>query len=166
MRFRRAPRKARRRRNRKFTARPTSHDGLSVIVAYGNRPGYTADGRASGRSGNNEIVCRDGYQLSVIAGWQTHSLPRPDRHVPSDYRGPYSHLELMVQSPPMLPEDPDAEGPYEAVHVAVVRALIELHGGFARMLHKINKRAAWQAAQITAQVYSGTARARRDRTLV
>lgn len=149
MKFRRAPRAAR--RGRKFKARPTSHDGFDVIAAYGNRPGFDQHGRTTGRFGRNIIVCQDGYRLSVIAGYSTHTLPRlADRfadelqfgEVTPDYRGPYSHVEIRAESPPRLDVDIPDTDPRGPVHIAAVRALIRLHGGAARMQPVANHRTA------------------------
>lgn len=130
---RRAPRAVR--RGRKFRARPTSHDGLSVIAAYGNRAGYTRDGTVAGRVGLNRILCRDGTVLSVIAGFAVMCSPKPmsgfdhdDKlgYVPADYRGPYHELEVLISTPRQ-------REPRGYVPVAAVRALIDRHGGFGRM---------------------------------
>lgn len=151
MKLKRAPRKARRRRNRKFTARPTSHDGLSVIERYGNRAGWTPDGRVAGRVGNSVIVCGDGYELSVVAGRGFHCLPCPEKHVAPDYRGPYCAVEAIMWSPPMYDFDVEPGIPLENVEVSVLRAFIELHGGFKRMQQNPRVPVARQEAVIVAE---------------
>lgn len=159
MKHRRAPRAAR--RGRKFKARPTSHDGLDVIAAYGNRPGYTLDGKLAGRMGRNEIECADGSRLSVLAGAMCHSIPQPQlgphswwhdlsgARVTPDYRGPYSHVEILMDQVMVTFDEDWFGGPHnelrslfpvgdsfygQEVPVRLVRLLIDAHGGFRRMV--------------------------------
>lgn len=159
MKFRRAPRAAR--RGRKFRARPTSHDGLDVIAGYGNFAGWTRDGRVAGRVGKRLIECADGYQVSVIAGERTFCTPKPNYEVPVDYRGPYTHVEIKAFSVSRLPEfDPDPEDECGYVPVPVVRALIDLHGGFRRMTgFGDDMRKMREGAEIRARIAAETERA-------
>lgn len=132
--------------------RPVRHDGLDVIFAYGNRqlPGLDDGGglyTMFGRLGRNLIECSDGYVLSVTAGPSTHCWPRPvDRprllgEVPITYPGPYVAVEVSSCSAPPEPHeiwrhlkaDDYAGGLYSLVPTALVRELINRHGGFRRM---------------------------------
>jgi hypothetical protein len=139
---RRAPRAVR--RGRKFRGRPTSHDGLSVIFAYGNRWDTSSwERRIFGRMGNSEVVCADGYVLSVIAGHKTFCKPQPGTAypgcdpavaAPEDYRAPYTHVEILGRAEKRFPFDPEFDGdPWGYVPVQLVRDLVDVHGGFARM---------------------------------
>jgi hypothetical protein len=157
---RRAPRAVR--RGRKFRGRPTSHDGLDVIFAYGNRAGYTLDGRVAGRYGNNVVECADGFLFSVLAGPMVHCLPKVhlisgswtrelwahERH--ADYAGPYVCVEVWP-GPPVRDFDVHNEELIgQPIPLPVVRALVRAHGGFARMrrgggLHEMRAGAAMMA---------------------
>ena len=113
---------------------------LDHIAAHGNR-----SSRPGGR-GDNTIVCRDGFKLSVIAGQGTYCTPRPDwpfadNPVPADYPGPYTHVEVGYPSQRPEPwaewaqyaEDPEKPTGtvYAYVPVEMVRALVAAHGGEA-----------------------------------
>jgi hypothetical protein len=74
-----------------------------------------------GRFDNNQIECKDGTQLSVIAGGGTYCSPRPAMctHLPGhdwvsdplpgevehDYPGPYHEVEVMIKSRIVLPPE-------------------------------------------------------------
>lgn len=139
------------RRGRKFKGRPGSHDGLSVIAAYGNRAGYDRSGRVVGRVGHHVVETRDGTRLSVLAGAGTLALPQPQLTVMCwfrdltpwqrlpDYRGPYWVLDVLLVGPVspavarsrwLLPQD---LGPY-TVRLWRLRKAIEAGGGFRRMV--------------------------------
>lgn len=133
--------------------RPGAHDALSVITAYGNRPGMDFDTLkpAVGRYGKNWLLCRDGFFFSVIAGHTTYCRPRPDMtpreegssfllyDAPFEYRGPYACVE--VGFPSARPEPWDGVWEYFAasddtwdctytyVPVPLVRHLVRQHGG-------------------------------------
>ncbi len=94
---------------------------------------------------DNHIACVDGFRLSVIAGRGAYCTPRPGGFpysTPEDYPGPFTHVE--VGYPSVRPEPwsewrgfcEDAASPtdtvYACVPVALVRALIESHGGEAQ----------------------------------
>jgi hypothetical protein len=116
--------------------------GLEDIIARGNR------GDGSGY-GENRITCADGFHLSVIAGGGTYCTPRPafrpgpadgiTSHVASDYRGPYTTVEVGFPSERPEPWDEwasyvdSSEEPtktvYHYVPVELVRALVASHGG-------------------------------------
>jgi hypothetical protein len=116
---------------------------LEKIIAEGNRPAYTPfetyDARLEASASNN-IVCADGFTLSVIAGAGTYCSPRPDLiedmegftgpftavevGFPSDRPEPWSEWEEWCESP----ENPTSTV-YGQVPVAAVRALVALHGG-------------------------------------
>src|SRR5690606_2814 len=103
--------------------------------------------RPGGVRGDNQIVCRDGFTMSVIAGAGTYCTPRPDwaaaaGEVPADYPGPYTHVEVGYPSARPEPWDKweqyaeDPEKPptgnvYAYVPVEMVRALVAAHGGEA-----------------------------------
>lgn len=106
------------------------------IVQNGNRTQRASEDRAA------RVHCADGFSMSVIAGGGCYCRPRPgDAFVgtPHNYAGPYHHVE--VGYPTDRPEPWGAWEPYqmffgqptEAVYgyvpVAMVRALIEAHGG-------------------------------------
>lgn len=116
---------------------------LDNIVERGNQgPDYM-------RTLQNDITCVDGFALSVIAGRGTYCTPRPDwpfeGGTSADYSGPYTHVEVGFPSERPEPWEPvdgpecwqryaeDPEEPTETVYgyvpVALVRHLIELHGG-------------------------------------
>jgi hypothetical protein len=146
--MKRAPRAAR--RGRKFRSRPGGHDGLSVIVAYGNRAlTMIPQAYARHRVGKSVIVCRDGYRLSVIAGPGTNCSPRPSMiqarpylydlagEKPPGYHGPYHQVDVLLygEEPHWWKQVTVLAGVGEPVRlpVPVVRRLIQEHGGFARM---------------------------------
>lgn len=137
------------RRGRKFRGRPAAHDGLSVIIAYGNRcMSLTPEAYARHRVGKSVIVCHDGYRLSVIAGPSTNCSPRPsmiDRRprvydlaaeqAPT-YHGPYHEVEVLLYG-----EEPHwwsrvtvlaGLGVPVRVPVSAVGFLIREHGGVRR----------------------------------
>src|SRR5690606_10699604 len=113
---------------------------LDTIITNGNRS--VRPGRFRGE---NQIVCRDGFEVSVIAGAGTYCTPRPRwpvaDPVPVDYPGPYSHVEVGYPSQRPEPwdeweryaEDPEqpTDTVYAYVPVALVRALVAAHGGEA-----------------------------------
>lgn len=133
--------------------RPGAHDALSVIAAYGNRPGidFTTGRAAVGRSGKNWLLCHDGFFLSVIAGHMTHCYPKPaltppsadfpplrDEHTPFYYRGPYLGVEMAFPSARPEPwpiweyfasDEQDWRCIYSGVPVVLVRHLLRQHGG-------------------------------------
>jgi hypothetical protein len=125
---------------------------LETIITSGNRrltPG------AHSRFGQNWITCKDGFKVSVIAGEGTYCLPRPNwfNGIPSDYPGPYTHVEVGMPSEKPEPWDCKHDGDehkfddecgwsayaetsespndtvYGQVPVDLVRALVEAHGG-------------------------------------
>ena len=139
---------------------------LEQVIARGNRPylsyvepdlaEHTRRGRM--RYDNRRMVteyrlqhvdCRDGFRLSVIAGWGTFCRPTPalgrgqfwrrmPGYVAHDYAGPYSHVEVGLWSPHRPPPewgwngDPSSGGRlmvYKCVPVDEVRRLVALHGG-------------------------------------
>jgi hypothetical protein len=109
-------------------------DSLDHIAAQGNR------------GDDNWITCADGFRLSVIAREGVYCTPRPrisniavTGDVPSDYPGPFIAVEVGFPSSRPEPwdewreyveDDTDPTGTvYGYVPVALVRALIESHGG-------------------------------------
>ena len=99
---------------------------LDEIAAKGNRGHNLVD--------NNWITCRDGTEISIIAGGGTYSHPRvqfcftatdgehdsfPISHneEPCNYPGPYTHVEVMM------------DGDVETMSVLAARDLILRHGG-------------------------------------
>lgn len=109
---------------------------LESIIAGGNRGHWSRE--------NNNIVCADGFELSVIAGGGAYSTPRPtycscshsDRPPPEpfagevvhDFPGPYTHVEVMTYGPASWDEY-DSGGVYSNVPAEMVRALVAEHGG-------------------------------------
>lgn len=140
--------------HRHSIARPGPIDGFDVIAGYGNRPGIDPiAGRVAGRLGHNWIVCKDGFTVSVIAGYGTYCLPRPSftasmdfpdtlgifGNVPFGYSGPYRAFELGMPSARPEPWEPwsqfcDGDDWQDAVFGYVpgplVRGLLNQHGGF------------------------------------
>lgn len=140
-------------------------DGLHVIRAYGNRiePELGGGGlRWHGRMGKNGLVCADGFTLSVLAGPRgCYCWPRPGFPMsvgidgalrmiefPVSYRGPYAAFE--VGYPTARPEpwhawrehasDPeDWTFIYAYVPYLMIRALVDLHGGLARMQNGVTR---------------------------
>jgi hypothetical protein len=120
---------------------------LDKIIESGNAP----DPATGERPVDNRIQCVDGFNLSVIAGRGYYCTPRPAllsglpdglaSSAPSDYRGPYTAVEVGYPSERPEPWDEwsqrceDEERPtstvYGYVPVDMVRALIEAHGGEA-----------------------------------
>src|SRR5690554_4453180 len=112
---------------------------LDTIITHGNRS-ISPDGIRG-----NHVVCRDGFEMSVIAGAGTYCTPRPRwpvaDPVPADYPGPYTHVEVGYPSQRPEPWDKwaeyadDPEQPtdtwYAYVPVEMVRALVAAHGGEA-----------------------------------
>lgn len=90
---------------------------------------------------SNTILCVDGFSMSVIAGSGTYCAPRPGQATgtPYDYEGPFAAVEVGYPSERPEPwsdwaeycEDPGepTNTVYGYVPVAMVRALIDLHGG-------------------------------------
>lgn len=126
----------------------TELTGLERIFAGGNRTDFdyeneTAEQWDARRKAlpSNEIICADGFSVSVIAGWGTYCSPRPDwfNNVPRSYAGPY--YEVEVGYPTARPEpwgdwaeycenDTDPTGAvYACVPIEMVRALVASHGG-------------------------------------
>ncbi|MDO5676811.1 MAG: hypothetical protein Q4G35_04805 [Propionibacteriaceae bacterium] len=86
---------------------------LDHIARHGNRGHH-------GHIGNNNMVCADGTELSIIARGSTHSSPRPalcytnedGEHVtgpstplhdaPCDYAGPYEKVEVYTADPELI----------------------------------------------------------------
>lgn len=114
---------------------------LERIIANGNR---SFDFNDRSRRTASEIGCADGFGLSVIAGEGTYCSPRPDRygvlgHVPGDYPGPYSAVEVGFPTARPEPwdrwqefcEEPECptDTVYGYVPVALVRELVAAHGG-------------------------------------
>ena len=74
---------------------------LEQIIAHGNR---NFEPRA--QSIPNNLTCKDGFTLSVIAGEGAYCSPRPNRYglksdahtVTSDYSGPYTAVEVGYPS--------------------------------------------------------------------
>lgn len=107
---------------------------LDDIIAHGNRQ------LAPLRAGPNWIECRDGFRVSVIAGFGCYCLPRHGWGGASeDYSGPYHAVEVGFPSARPEPwdewrqwvedEDEPTETVYSFVPVEAVRRLVELHGG-------------------------------------
>src|SRR5690606_22160819 len=108
-------------------ATPDDHTDRSImtlldsIINRGNRS------IRPGVRGNNRVVCRDGFRMSVIAGAGTDCTPRPDwpavaGEVPADYPGPYTHVEVGYPSARPEPWDQwaryadDPEDPTDTVY--------------------------------------------------
>jgi hypothetical protein len=103
---------------------------LEHIIANGNRfaaaPMFT----------ENWVRCRDGFKMSVIAGYGAYSIPRP---IDDSHTGPYRAVEVGYPSARPEPwdqwltyaecEDDPTGTVYSQVPVDVVRALVALHGG-------------------------------------
>ena len=141
------------RRNR-FAARPSSHDGLSVIAAYGNVRMIDMDNPLTsggfmfiGRTGKNLIRCRDGFTLSVVAGPYMHCVPAaapPGWHRQVRYDAhPYRAFEVARLSDRPQPWPLWAEytapgdswrGIFGRVPLPLIRDLIDRHGGFHRFI--------------------------------
>lgn len=127
---------------------------IDTIIEFGNRGHWFGfDPRDHTQ---NLIECVDGFQLSVIAGAGTYSIPTPaictcalyrdgsltgepfymSVHYPweveHDYRGPYAAVEVMIMSdekPGPEWDEYDNDAIYARVPVALVRHLIIAHGG-------------------------------------
>lgn len=143
---------------------------LETIFAHGNRHGpYGADGKVSDdnlRMGPNVVVCRDGFIMSVIAGWGAYCSPRPGMlpghssppgfyDVPYGYPGPYREVECGFPSERPEPwerldgehywrryaedEGYPTDTVYPYVPVPMVRALMRLHGGVERLADKLHE---------------------------
>lgn len=133
-------------------------DGLEVIRRYGNRPAFDVmnGGWAPyGRMGKNALHCADGFSVSVTAGHGMHCLPKPGFQLtgwrrggpvelgcPLNYTGPYTAFEIGY--PSAIPEPwslwrefasdrDDWTFIYSYVPYVMVRALVNRHGGLARM---------------------------------
>lgn len=139
-------------------ARPGYHDGLDVIIGYGNRRAFLCStGEHTGRHGRNVIQCRDGFIVSVIAGQGTYCRPRPSLieqpegwwggETSPRYRGPYTQVEVGYPSQRPEPwdqwgqyaqdgEQREWDGIYPYVPVALVRDLLNRHGGFWRFVRQ------------------------------
>ena len=101
---------------------------LESVIAHGNM-------RQPGSVAHQNIVCADGFMMSVIAGGGAYSSPRYNDP------GPYSHVEVGFPSERPEPWDDMWEGyldggsidPTESVYPWVpiddVRALVASHGG-------------------------------------
>lgn len=116
-----------------------------------------AEGNVDRSSNSNWLRCADGFRLSVIAGRGAYCKPRPAfdprqrlpdalrmYDVPSDFPGPYTHVEVGYPSTrpepwsPVgvdrwldyveSPEDPTGTV-YAQVPVDLVRSLVAAHGG-------------------------------------
>ena len=97
-----------------------------------SRPDFSAGGKPS-----NLIECADGFGLSVIAGAGAYCQPRVQFR--RDYEGPYTAAEVGFPSARPEPwsewrefaEDPDQPTGtvYSSVPVALIRALVDSHGG-------------------------------------
>lgn len=95
------------------------------------------------RTVGNEIMCRDGFSFSAIAGFGTYCWPRPDfGSTPETYSGPFTHVEVgfwgMRMPKPWKTWRLYLEAParnvaettvFAYVPVSVVYDLIKLHGG-------------------------------------
>ena len=100
------------------------------IITKGNR-------RYLDSSDPNWVECKDGFRMSVVAGFGSYSIPRMEAH--QFVVGPFTHVE--VGFPSLRPEPWDewsryvnddrdpTETVYSQVPVEMVRSLIELHGG-------------------------------------
>ena len=111
---------------------------LDQIALHGTRDAnFSTEGKPK-----NDIVCADGFNVSVIAGYGAYCQPRPDRGQTAtdrNYSGPY--FEVEVGFPTERPEpwgvwENYQDGPgdplqsvYGYVPISVVKALIEAHGG-------------------------------------
>lgn len=100
---------------------------LEQIIDKGTRG---TDYKSTGVS--NMVRCADGFHMSVIAGGGAYTIPR-------DCEGPYDAVEVGFPSARPEPwavwerycESPEAptDTVYGFVPVAMVRDLVELHGG-------------------------------------
>lgn len=99
---------------------------------------YLEDHRIVRKAGRNyqflelrpEVVCADGFRMSVQASHAHYCSPREDS-------GPYRSVEIGFpsgQDDALMPFAEDADNPtgtvYGYVPVDIVDALIERHGGF------------------------------------
>lgn len=112
-------------------------DALDNIIRHGNR-------HPDGHADNNWLVCADGFQMSVIAGYGTYSTPYwldPDEADASN-TGPFTHVEVGYASSSPQPLDEwsqyaetadDPTGVYAHVPVALVRKLVDSHGGITEL---------------------------------
>ena len=109
-------------------------DRIDWIANFGNRGRVKRD--------NDIILCRDGFELSVVAGGGTHSRPRTLREnsdenpgsdtVSYNYPGPYSAVDVLPYGgvPPHWTQYRE-DDLFAYVPVAIVRDLIQQHGGQA-----------------------------------
>lgn len=132
---------------------------LEDVIEHGNRFNIIVtgpDGRMTvdeaiavraDRERMSTIKCRDGFSLSVIAGWGTYCDPRPDYepnligNAPPTYEGPFTMVEVGYPSRKPRPwrrwrkfaEDPKSPTGtvYAYVPVEMVRKLVARHGGEA-----------------------------------
>jgi len=116
---------------------------LETIVQKGNRNGIHC-------SASGWLLCEDGFNISVAAGFGMYCLPRPSGVGPLDdtegeevaSSGPYTHLECGFPSGRPEPwegetgwswfaeeEDEPLGTVYAYVPVAKVAALLASHGG-------------------------------------
>jgi hypothetical protein len=77
-----------------------------------------------------EMVCVDGFKMSVQGHWGAYSAPR------DDFADKYSRVEIMCAVEPLFdairPGEPvDGEVIYPYIPIDVVLAVIEKHGGLA-----------------------------------
>jgi len=104
---------------------------LDEVIANGNRYWHPRI-----EAPDSKIRCADGFTMSVIAGAGTYCTPVVGS---SDYRGPYSEVEVGFPSRRPEPwgewqayaEDPDDPTAtiYARVPVKMVRDLAAAHGG-------------------------------------
>ena len=117
---------------------------LERIFAVGTRTSEKWQNHPSNDLPSNHIECKDGFRMSVIAGYGTYSDPRPGDiwgTKPDTYEGPYTAVEVGYPTERPEPwarwkEYADDRGDptdtlYGFVPIELVRDLAERHGGLA-----------------------------------
>lgn len=113
---------------------------LERIIAEGTTRAVRTIDRRRGKP-SSKITCADGFSLSVVAGEGTYCHPRPGMTAEDCFEGPYEEVEVGFPSERPQPwadwveycESPSdpTDTVYAYVPVALVRALVDLHGGAA-----------------------------------
>lgn len=91
--------------------------------------GRTYTGEAREQRIFPEMVCSDGFKMSVQGHFGAYSYPR------DDFADHYDQVEIMCHADPILDEsgghEVDGEKVYGYVPIATVLRVIESHGGLA-----------------------------------